>query len=85
MNVSEIDGSRSRLLEKSFVTICICCYYACLSLMLIVVVYRFVILVCMYLYTHKLLVMLVTCCKNRAAFVCVGGLDIVVALDFIYC
>ena len=36
-------------------------------------------LVCMYLCTHKLLLMLVICCKSLEAFICVGGHVIVVA------
>ena len=49
MNIPEMDGSRSQLLEKSFVTFCVCCCHAGLSLKLIVVIQIFVILVCMYL------------------------------------
>ena len=38
-----------------------------------------------FVHIHTLSLTLVTCCTNRAAFVCVGELVIVVAFDFIYC
>ena len=64
-------GSRSRLLEKYVATVCICvlpcmsfsyAHCCCLDVRYINV-YVFV-------YTHKLLVMLVTCSNKRAAFIC---------------
>ena len=39
---------------------------------------------CVFVYTQTLLT-LVTCCNNREAFICVGGIVLVVALAFVYC
>ena len=39
----------------------------------------------MYVFVYTQTLVDVTCCNNRAAFVCVGGLVIVVALTFNYC
>ena len=84
-NVPELEGSRYRLLQKSVATVCIC-VLSCMSFLHAYCCWLLcsmhLLLMCMY--THKLLVTLVICCNNRAAFVCVVGLVIVVALAFLY-
>ena len=75
-NVPELEGSRSRLLEKPVATVC-------LSVPRVVVhalVFDAFIISVYVLYTHKLLVTLSTCYNNGAAFVCISGLVIVVAI-----
>ena len=60
-------------------------FFASGLLLLALVFDAFIIIVYVFVHTHKLLVRLVTCCNNRATFVCVSGLVIVVVLAFIYC
>ena len=86
MNIPEMDGSRSWLLEKSFATVCMYMLLSCMPFSYVQCCCLGVVkLVCMCLYAHKILVTLVTCCNNRAAFICVGELVIIVAFAFIYC
>ena len=64
--------------------------YVFLSCLLLLFRCSTYLLVCMHLCTHKLLLMLVTCCNNCSAFICVGGLVIVHSFSFyllslIYC
>ena len=54
--------------------------------MLFVVVFMFDVFISVYAFVYtQPLVDVLTCCNNRAALICVGGLVIVVALAFVYC